>query len=219
MKIKQVYQKYYITPNLEKHMLWTAAVGLLVMEQWQGPTIDEQLVTTALLTHDLGNLVKFDLDSDFSRQHSGLSNSQLDQLKSVQTKFRIKYSANADQANIAIARELQLSERIVRILALHSFQDIPELLQNPNWEHILCLYGDLRISPDGLVSVKDRVLDLRDRYLERDPQWSQTEFVNQSLQASLELEKQLQQQTKTDLNSLSQQQIDQKIKGLLEFEI
>lgn len=59
MKIQEIYRRYSIPPNLERHMLQVAAVGEYICTHWSGPELNSQLILQALLLHDLGNIVKF----------------------------------------------------------------------------------------------------------------------------------------------------------------
>lgn len=218
MKIEQLYTQYQIPPNLQQHMLWTAALGQLVVQSWQADPIKKDQTILALLVHDMGNIVKFDLESDFSAKLLESQGQTLSRWQQVQQEFTAKYSADADQANIAIAQEVGLPELVIQLLKNHTFEQIPELVENQQWEHLICLYGDLRIGPHGLLSIKERIEDLRQRYLQRDHAWANKKLFEKRLSDSLWLEKKLNQRTKLNLSNLNQKQLDEMCQDLLELE-
>src|SRR5437588_9728526 len=64
--ILEVYRKYSIPTNLQLHMLRAAAIGKLITDHWNyqhGPAIDVSVIIKTLLLHDMGNIVKIDLDA------------------------------------------------------------------------------------------------------------------------------------------------------------
>lgn len=62
MAIQDIYSKFAIAPNLQRHMLTVTKLALFLCDHWQGPPIGKELLTKACLLHDLGNIVKFDLE-------------------------------------------------------------------------------------------------------------------------------------------------------------
>ena len=69
MTILEIYEKYKIMPQLRTHMLRVAAVGKIVcdavnekVKQNRGEFVNTKNVVTACLLHDMGNIIKFDLN-------------------------------------------------------------------------------------------------------------------------------------------------------------
>lgn len=61
MKIAEIYQKYKVPPNLQEHMLRVAAMAEIIANSWPNNSLDREILLLACLTHDMGNILKFDL--------------------------------------------------------------------------------------------------------------------------------------------------------------
>ncbi|KUK79852.1 MAG: Metal-dependent phosphohydrolase, HD subdomain [Microgenomates bacterium 39_7] len=205
----EIYQQHGVPPNLAEHMLTVAALGKLISHHWTGPTVDEVVLIDTLLLHDIGNLIKFELNSNSSRemlQNSLLHLSQLEKTleywQEKQQQMIEAYGTSADQANLAIIKKLGFESKIVDLLSNHSFESLEEHLETPNWEKKLVFYCDLRVTPQGLASVEERVHDLRSRYRHRDHKWNNENTYQRWLASSLELEKQIEELTDFPLNQI-----------------
>ena len=62
MNIAQIYEKLGTSPNLQQHMIRVTSVGLFILNNWNGEKLNTDTMTTMLLLHDIGNIVKFDLE-------------------------------------------------------------------------------------------------------------------------------------------------------------
>lgn len=62
MTTQGVYQKFGTPKNLQQHMLTVTGLICSVQEHWTGDVINWDDLITAGLLHDLGNVIKFDLD-------------------------------------------------------------------------------------------------------------------------------------------------------------
>lgn len=62
MTIKEIYKMFRVPPNLQEHMIRVAKVARFIFDHWVGPKLDWQKLEKICLLHDLGNVVKFDLD-------------------------------------------------------------------------------------------------------------------------------------------------------------
>ena len=129
--IVELYNHYQIPENLKQHLLTVAAIGLTIIQNWDTTaTLDNELILITLLTHDLGNLAKFDLDSPLSQRY--LDEQGLDYWRQRQQQFRKKYGHDAQQANLKIVQELGLPRVVTEILKRQSFVNLPNLLQSVN---------------------------------------------------------------------------------------
>lgn len=228
--LSKIYQLYNVPPNLAEHMLLVAALGEHLMESWIEPPIDKEILTNALLLHDIGNLIKFDLDTDWSEQMidktdylSKQENHPLDYWQKKQREMIKKYGSNADEANVAIIKELIAYPKVSQLLEDHSFETLGKCLQGSDWGKKLVFYCDLRVEPRGLASVEERIRDLRKRYQHKDSQWADEDIYQRWLNSSLELEKQLDQHTSINLKTIKQSDFDQLViklaDRLLEVEV
>jgi len=219
--IVELYNHYQIPENLKQHLLTVAAIGLTIIQNWDTTaTLDNELILITLLTHDLGNLAKFDLDSPLSQRY--LDEQGLDYWKRRQQQFRKKYGHDAHQANLKIVQELGLPRAVTEILKRQSFVNLPNLLQSVKphtWETKICLYSDLRVTPSGLASIESRINDLQKRYGYRDIKWQNAETVKKWHQQSAVLEAQLNQKTTISLPDLSMKKIAPLITELTRYQI
>ena len=219
--IVELYNHYQIPENLKQHLLTVAAIGLTIIQNWDTTaTLDNELILITLLTHDLGNLAKFDLDSPLSRHYLGEQG--LDYWRQRQQQFRKKYGHDAQQANLKIVQELGLPRVVTEILKRQSFVNLPNLLQSVKphtWETKICLYSDLRVTPSGLASIESRINDLQKRYGYRDIKWQNAETVKKWHQQSAVLEAQLNQKTTISLPDLSMKKIAPLITELTRYQI
>jgi len=217
MTIQDLYDRFLITKNLQTHQLRTAALGQVIVEDWIGPQINIQDVVFTLLIHDMGNLVKFNLDTPDSKKWMAGEKESLDFWKKIQKKYQQKYGKRADQANVKIAREINCPNKIIDFLEHHEWQDLPAAIETKQWEHQIVFYGDVRIRPQGLTSLADRILDLKNRYQDRDPNWHKPEYYQELVNISQTLEASLDQQTQQALSQIPVEKIEQKAEQLRSF--
>jgi hypothetical protein len=175
MNISEVYQKYQIMPQLAEHQLRVAAVGEIICENLlRGKTrnltrkdaeptfgIDKENIITALLLHDMGNIIKFDLTKT-----GALLNKDIDVgvWEKVKDEYIERYGNDEHHATIAIAKELQVSQRIMELIDAISFDTAMDNAQAQDFGKKICEYCDDRVSPHGVVSLEERLADLRLRY-------------------------------------------------------
>ncbi len=218
-KIQDIYDHYLVPSNLQKHMLWTAGIGDIITKSWQDSQnkIKAQDVITALLVHDLANIVKFDLSFKLATPMD--PSRSLNEWRQIQEKFKARYGLKADQANLAAAKELGLSKQIINLLDDHHFKSIPKVIKNQNCGHQITLYADLRIAPTGIVSIKDRVIDLKNRYQAVDADWQDETVFKNRLKNCLNLEQEINQRTKVDITKIKQDELNQIAKNLRSFPI
>ncbi len=222
----KIYQQYGVPPNLAKHMITVAALGEIIFSHWTGVKIDQKRLVTILLLHDIGNLVKFELDSESSNEMLQNSLPSLSQLKKPfeywlkkQKQMIDKYTKNADLANLTIIKELGFSSDITDLMNDHSFESLENHLELPRWEKKLIFYCDLRVTPHGLASINARIQDLRERYHHRDQNWTDKKTFHKWLGSSLKLEKQIDQHTNISLNQIQPSDLTPIINNLVEYTI
>ncbi|MBP9670264.1 hypothetical protein KBD75_02595 [Candidatus Woesebacteria bacterium] len=145
MTIKDLYQKYHIMPQLEKHQLRVGAIVALI-------TKDRDSILTALV-HDLGNIVKFkNINPEW---------------QSIQERYIAKYGTDANVATIKILEDAGLtklkqhmeeeSDFYKNRMSVTDFSKI-------SLPALLTLYADTRVAFNGVVPMEDRIVDLETRY-------------------------------------------------------
>lgn len=159
MTISQIYQKYKIMPSLQQHQLGVAAVAKLICKNLHSD-LDVKAVTSACLLHDMGNILKFDL----SLFPKFLEPEGLDYWQGVKEEFKDNYGADEHFANIQIAREIGVNQKILDLINAIGFENIEEHFLAGDLEKIICEYADCRVAPRGVVSLEERLEDLEERY-------------------------------------------------------
>jgi len=215
--VNQIYKRFNIPENLARHMLWVAQIGVETIENWVGPNIDQENIISVLLLHDIGNIIKFELHSNEAKKN--YSQRELEKLLPIQKKMIALYGNNADIANISILEEIGVNKDVIQLLTNHSFDYLPTLLDSENWNEKIVFYADLRVAPWGIVPLKKRVENLRDRYSHRNQQWKNKTTYSNWLNWSNKLEKQLNQQTSIDLKHLTLNSDEKKTSELSAFKI
>ena len=161
-KISQIYTEYKIMPNLQEHMLRVAAVASLICDNFDESLPKDDIITACLL-HDMGNIIKFKLDAfpEFL-EPEGLSYWQ-----KVKNEYVNKYGNNEYLASTTIAKELEVSDHILELIKAISFLDAPKHALGGDFSKKIVEYCDDRVNPFGIVSLEERFLDLRRRYMHR----------------------------------------------------
>ncbi|MBI2611091.1 HD domain-containing protein [Candidatus Kaiserbacteria bacterium] len=190
MKTSQkVYTEYKIMPSLQLHQLRVAAVAKLICDNFDQP-LDERNVVLACLFHDMGNIIKSNLDifPDF------LEPKGRGHWEHIKEEFISKYSKNHHDANLSIAREIGLPQRSVELIGGTGFSKIERILAGDSKEQKIVQYADLRVGPRGILPLRDRVEEGRKRYAVRAKKEglpNRDEVFDASVRSAHELEKQL----------------------------
>ena len=88
MQIRDLYDKYNLMPQLREHQLRVGGIVRLI-------TNDHDSIITALV-HDMGNIVKFDLDKPYNKIDA------VEKWKIEQEHVRATYGRDAHEATYAI---------------------------------------------------------------------------------------------------------------------
>jgi len=194
MNFAQVYQKYQIPPNLQQHQLRVAGVAYLITNNWKtNPPIDPKLMAKVGLVHDMGNILKFNLEPKIAQRY-GLTD--LDKWNRVKQLFRQKYGPDENQATFQICQELGLTKELTILKQINQLYDLTKIANSPHWPLKIAVYADMRVSPDGVVSFKQRLEDFFQRYNLHD--------IDSWLIAGKKIESQLQSQTKIDITTITE---------------
>lgn len=186
MKVLEVYKKFNIPPNLAGHMLTVAKAVVFIQEHWIGPKLNWNKVVQAALLHDLGNIVKFDMDK--YPELMGKEQGRIDYWKKVQKEIIEKYGKNDHEATKKMLKELKVEKDVVEDILEKSFGNSITTVVNDDWNSKILLYADLRIVPSGLVSLEERIEDVKNRM----PQYTERKDFPQIVETIRTLEKQIQ---------------------------
>lgn len=217
MKIKEVYKKYQIPPNLQDHMYRVAAVGSVVVD-YLADTIklDKELVIQALLVHDIGNIIKFDFKNE-----EFYSKRDVEHWRKVRQEFVDKYGEDENIGTLKIVGELGLSERIIEVLSNMGTSSVNLTTEPFAWYCKVCSYADFRVAPHGVVGIVERWDDLMRRYAGRqDIFWGDdAKKKERKKQNSLTIEQQLQAESSHPLAAISDELIAPLVAELPEYDI
>lgn len=213
MHLKEIYHHYHIPPGLQKHMLTTAAVGKYLVDHWQGFQIDQQKIIAALLVHDLGNLVKFDLNKGALVIEATLFTNQWRQR---QQKMRDKYGSSSHQATLTMLSELGLPKEVQQLARKMDAGNVCQIVDE-SIEQQICEYADLRVVPSGIAPLSERLVDLRKRYGQY-KSWHSEQGFQDNVSCAQQIEDNLQQQTSVDITTIPLEKIDAYLVELAQFD-
>ena len=205
MNIIEIYRKYYLPENLQMHMLRVAACSNLIIDNWNGPEIDQKSIIRVCLLHDMGNMVK--IPEDFSSDEEFLK---------IRKKYFDRYGTNDHEINLEIGKQEGLTEKELKILDGKRSRKNEETLNSNSYERKICAYCDQRVAPDGVTSIKERLEDAKIRYKNKPLSvWSNEEKANHLIDCSLGIEKQIMRYCKLkpeDINDISIKEYIEKLK-------
>ncbi len=209
MNIIRIYNKYHLPENLQIHMLRVAACSNLIIDNWNGQKIERESIIRVSLLHDMGNMVK--IPEDFSKDEEFLK---------IRKKYFEKYGTNDHEINLEIGKQEGLTEREIVILDGKRSRKNQETLASDSYERKICAYCDQRVSPEGVVGIKERLEDAKIRYKNKPLSiWSNEEKANHLIECSLGIEKQIMKYCKLRPEDINDKNIQKYIQKLREYDI
>lgn len=217
MTIEQFYTEKRIPTHLQRHMFLVAALGLHLAQHWRDEEVNADEVVTVLLLHDLGNLLKFELEKGveiFDEPERDLAYWQ-----QVNEEMKTQYGSDVQEATLKMARELEVGERILFLLAHMYISKLPEDVVNTDPAQAICAYSDYRVAPSGYVSLAERLEDLRLRYAHRESKWADAQKIEKKTELATQLEQQIQDKISTDVQNLPVAELTELAQQLREWKI
>ncbi len=171
--VAEIYARYKVMPALRAHQFRVAAVAKLLCEaldrqnllfnKSHRSNLDSRSVIVACLFHDMGNIIKFDLNyfPEF------LAPEGLLYWQKVKNRYIEKYGNDEHVATRRICREIGLSERELEHVDAIGFSKIKEVTEGDSIEKKICAYADQRVGPYGILSVEALRADREKRYAGR----------------------------------------------------
>src|SRR3989344_4223884 len=129
MKIQEIYEKYYILPNLQLHMLHVASVAAFICDSVKIP-INKDFIIGAGLLHDLGNIVKFDFEH-FSK--TWFLPQGVDYWKDVYREFTKKYGSDDHKVTIKILKEIGVLQDVINLIDQIGFSESEKISGSSNY--------------------------------------------------------------------------------------
>ncbi|MBP6880983.1 hypothetical protein KBC31_05135 [Candidatus Saccharibacteria bacterium] len=193
MTINDVYKQFDTPRNLQRHMLDVAGIVCLIKRYWKRGEVNWPDVTAAALLHDLGNIVKFDLNA--YPQLLGDEQPRIEYWRTIQHKTIQKYGTDDHEATDVMLQELALSNRIRQIISSKSFGNSVNLFASHDIESQLLLYCDLRVLPSGVGSLDECLKDIKARL----PKYSERPDFNEMVDACYAIEKNINKSVSIDI--------------------
>jgi hypothetical protein len=208
MNVKQIYNLYKIPPNLQKHMLRVTALSQLLIEKWEEIILDKDSITFACAFHDMANIIKYDFNKPplFTEEEN-----EIDYWKKIQTEMIKKYGDNVHLATLKICKEIGLSLKALRLIKNLEWNNTLKILKQHDFESAIPIYCDMRIGPYGIMSIKDRLINLQTRNNSFN-----FSFINKA--AGL-LEKTLQKHILLKVDSINDSQINERFDKILKLDV
>ena len=201
MKIKKIYSKLGITPNLAEHMMRVTSVALYIRDHWKGHEIDWEKVRKTALLHDLGNIVRFDFDK--YPEFLGPERSRIDYWKKVQTETIDKYGNDDHDATKKMLEELKVDKNVTKVILEKSFGNSVQVAKGDDWYAKILSYCDNRVMPNGIVTLEERITDT----LDRAPKYANRPDFEDLCNASREVEKQIQENLDVPVDQITSNSI------------
>jgi hypothetical protein len=159
MLISEIYDEYKVMSNLQTHMYRVAAVGQLISQNMNVPLEGANIVSACLL-HDIGNIIKFNLDlfPEFL-EPEGLAYWQ-----HVKKEYIEKYGTDEHLATYTIVGEIGAPKRVLELVAAVGFSKAELNMKSDDINKKICAYADMRVSPHGVCTLEERAKEGKIRY-------------------------------------------------------
>jgi hypothetical protein len=163
--IDAIYERFSVMPQIADHMRQVAAVADYVAKHWKGQPLERDLLVAACLVHDLANILKVrDFDSPQQHRMLGAEASRVEHWKSVQQQTELLYGSDDHVATERMLAELGASPAIADVFNRAKSLDIRKLLHEGDEVALVYLYADNRVGPFGIISLQERIADIKARY-------------------------------------------------------
>lgn len=214
MDISAIYTKFQIPPNLQEHMFRVAALAKLIYDNWTGKDdLDKETILHACLLHDMGNIIKFDFDN--FPELLGKEVKNLEHWKQVKEAMILKYGEDEDKASVKICKEIGANKDVLFLVENWGFKNFTRIAESNNWEWKIAVYSDHRISPQGIVSLKENLKNKQKRYKLSRPNASHISDQAEELYNSATIiEKEIQENISIQIDSITNIQIENIIKQI-----
>ena len=159
-------------PNLQMHQYRVAAVAFQICDSLSIKIDKESILMTCLL-HDMGNIIKFHLDyfPEWNKPEG------LEYWQKVQDDYIYKYGKDEHHATIKIAHEIGVSDYILDLINSVDPSIIEINKLGENFDKKICVYADNRVTPHGVVSIKQRLEEAKIRYENHSHSFEESEHL------------------------------------------
>jgi len=199
--VKTVYSECKTPKNMILHMQRVAALAQIICDNWRGPKINNKNIIDAAALHDIAKPISFDF-----RKQSKFELNKKETLKLIKfvTKLRNKFGKNEHDAAVWIAKKYKFSKDTARIVSNTWWARIEKLINKKEFDSLIVNYSDMRIGFNGLLTIEERIADLKLR--------KKTEDFDSYLRDGKKAEKLIQKYVKVNLNSINKEEVENKAK-------
>ena len=212
--VQEIYSAYRIMPSLRLHQLRVTAVAKIICDNFS-ESLNEHDILIACLLHDMGNIIKFDLN--YFPEH--LEPEGLEYWQGVKNEFFEKYGGDEHHATETIAKEIGISDISFSYLSAIGYRNLEDALRDASFERKICAYADMRVSPYSICSIEERISEGRKRYAGRKDKEMSPERLQALDNALRELEKRIFGKMKIKPEDIREERARNIIVGLEDFEI
>lgn len=201
MKIKEIYEKYKIHPNLIAHQIRVAKVANFILNNWNGLELDKNKILRLCLIHDLGNIVRMKIEDDYWGK--------------VKSNIVKKYGDEDDLVTIKILKECGVDDGFCDIILAKRFINSLKISKSGDWYLKILLYSDLRVSPFAVTSLKERLNEV----ISRRKDLSENPEIENLSKANFDIESQIQENVNILLSDINEKTVEIDNEELLHIEI
>lgn len=198
MIIQDLYDRFQTPKNLQLHMLRVGALGKVIIDNWNGDAVDTTAILQTCLFHDIAKPLTFDLSK---QSQFGMLEADIKRLADWQAHTKRQYGEKEHEAAVAIFMEIGCTQESVSLIDDFEWKYLPRLLKEKKMEALISLYCDMRISPTGILSIQERMNELRTR--RDDLGW-----MKDAPEAVPALESLLQKNVSIELDSISHESVE-----------
>lgn len=162
--ILSIYQVYALPINLQQHMLRVAAVALWILDRWKGVELNRREIIETLLLHDIGNLVKVTEDKFESLFPDTYQMESFQYWRNIRKSIIQRYGKTDTEATSNIVKEIKVSNTVMDMIEKKQFVKNVDTYNNNDYAIKICAYADQRVSPNGVLSLENRLNEAIVRY-------------------------------------------------------
>jgi|GEM_PF-2688912 len=173
-------------------MIRVAAAAQLICDR---STVDlpTKHIVDGCLVHDLGNLLKSDLVTAAVNSFKEFYEPEgITYWQQVKDEMVERYGADEDVAAQLMVADLKLHPESLLYFDAFGLEETDRIYTSGTLGEKIASYCDMRVGPHAILPMKDRVQDVRDRYLDQgDSASAHAEAINQRERMLEEIEREI----------------------------